>query len=199
MRHFFIFFISVIILSGCAGTPISVKPVTNFEPDRYLGTWYEVARLDHSFERGLTDVTANYTKRSDGAITVLNRGYDTKKEKFDDAKGKAKFKINENTGHLKVSFFGPFYGDYIIFDLDKTNYNTAYVSGGKDNYLWLLSRNPEINNVRKEHFIQKAHALGYDTDALIWVDQSRAGTRAAPHHRTVSGRFQLGFPDPPLR
>ena len=129
MKQIFSIFTTVLALTGCAGNPVKVTPVSGFDSDRYLGTWYEIARLDHSFERGMTDVTANYTKRSDGGITVLNRGYKTKKGEFSDAKGKAKFAGDETTGHLKVSFFGPFYGDYIIFDLDKTDYSYAYISG----------------------------------------------------------------------
>ena len=125
----------LLALAACASNPVNAVPVAEFDADRYLGTWYEVARLDHSFERGLSHVTANYTKRDDGKITVLNRGYSEKKGEFEDAQGKAKFAADESTGHLKVSFFGPFYGDYIIFGLDKADYSRAYVSGGKDNYL----------------------------------------------------------------
>ena len=161
-------------LTGCAGNPVNAVPVKNFDADRYLGTWYEIARMDHSFERGMTDVTANYTKRDKGGIVVKNRGYKVKKGKFSDAVGKAKFKGDEDTGHLKVSFFGPFYGDYIVFDMDQENYSYAYISGGKDNYLWLLARTPEVSESVKQDFISKSEDLGYNTDELIWVDQSRA-------------------------
>ena len=166
-------FISALALTACAGNPVNAVPVTGFDSERYLGTWYEVARMDHSFERGMSNVTANYIKRDDGKITVLNKGYKDKKGKYKNAKGKAKFAADKNTGHLKVSFFGPFYGDYIIFDLDKANYSHAYVSGGKDNYLWLLSRTPEVSETRKQDFLAKSSGLGYQTDDLIWVDQSR--------------------------
>ena len=165
---------SMFLLVSCAGTDIDVKPVTNFDADKYLGKWYEIARLDHPFERGLSDVTATYSKGERGKIIVENRGYNEKKSEFEDATGNARFAVNDKTGHLSVSFFGPFYGDYIIFDMDQQNYLYAYVSGGKDNYLWLLSRQPQVNDVRKQDFINKAAALGYDTDALIWVDHSRA-------------------------
>lgn len=166
-------FISALALTGCAGNPVNAVPVQGFESERYLGKWYEVARMDHSFERGMSNVTANYTRRDDGKITVLNKGFKDKKGEFKTAKGKAKFANDENTGHLKVSFFGPFYGDYIIFDLDKVNYQHAYVSGGKDNYLWLLSRTPEVTESRKQDFLAKSSGLGYETEKLIWVDQSR--------------------------
>jgi len=105
-------------------------------------------------------------------ITVLNQGYKASSQKTKAATGKAKFAADNTTGHLKVSFFGPFYGDYIIFDLDKTNYSRAYVSGGKDNYLWLLSRTPTITQSVRNDFLEKSKALGYDTESLIWVDHS---------------------------
>jgi len=103
---------------------------------------------------------------------VLNQGYKSSSQKTQTAKGKAKFATASTTGDLKVSFFGPFYGDYIIFDLDKTGYSRAYVSGGKDNYLWLLSRRPAITDSVRRDFIAKSEALGYETDGLIWVDHT---------------------------
>lgn len=160
-------------LAACAGRSIDVMPVTNFNADRYLGKWYEIARLDHSFERGLSNVTAEYTKRDDGKIAVLNRGYNDAKGAFTDAEGKAKFAQDETTGFLKVSFFGPFFGDYIVFGLDKTHYSYAYISGGNDGFLWLLSRTPTVSNAVRNDFIKQSKALGYNTDNLIWVDQSR--------------------------
>ncbi|GGX76270.1 hypothetical protein GCM10011309_27880 [Litorimonas cladophorae] len=174
MKNFVLSFLPMLALTACAGNPVAAVPVSGFETDRYLGTWYEVARLDHSFERGLSNVTANYTKRDDGKITVLNRGYNEKKGKFEDAVGKAKYASDPTTGHLKVSFFGPFYGNYIIFDLDKTDYSTAYISGGKDNYLWLLSRTPNVSDATRADFLKQSKALGYNTDSLIWVDHSRS-------------------------
>lgn len=163
-----------IMLTACAGQALNVDPVQGFNSERYLGTWYEVARLDHSFERGLSNVSATYTRREDGRITVLNSGYNAKKDKTTSARGKAKFAIDETVGYLKVSFFGPFYGDYIIFDLDKDNYTYASVSGGKDNYLWLLSRTPTVPSDVRDRFLEKSRALGYQTEDLIWVDQSRS-------------------------
>jgi len=112
----------ILLLTACAGNPVNAVPVTGFDQEKYLGTWYEVARLDHSFERGLSHVSATYARREDGKITVLNQGYKATSQKTKTAKGKAKFAADNTTGHLKVSFFGPFYGDYIIFDLDKTDY-----------------------------------------------------------------------------
>jgi len=172
MKKIITYVVAALGLVGCAGNPINVEPVTGFEAERYLGTWYEVARLDHSFERTMTNVTANYSLNEDGTITVLNRGYKQKRGKYTNAKGKAKFVKDEETGHLKVSFFGPFYGDYILFDLDKIGYGHAFVSGGKDNYLWLLSRTPTISDALRQDFLIKSSALGYNTENLIWVEQN---------------------------
>lgn len=164
----------VLLLSACAGNKVDAVPVSGFEADRYLGRWYEIARLDHVFERGLSNVSARYSNRRDGKIKVLNRGYHDGDGAFREATGKAKFAGDPSQGHLRVSFFGPFYGDYIIFGLDKTGYRYAYVSGGRDNYLWLLSRSPTVSPAVRRDFLKRAEALGYDTDSLIWVDQSRA-------------------------
>jgi len=167
----------ILLLTACAGNPVNAVPVTGFDQEKYLGTWYEIARLDHGFERGLSHVSATYTRREDSKITVLNQGYKASSQKTKTATGKAKFAADNTTGHLKVSFFGPFYGDYIIFDLDKTDYSRAYISGGKDNYLWLLSRTPTITQSVRSDFLKKSKALGYDTESLIWVDHSNPQTK----------------------
>ena len=172
MRYLLSLLTPLLLLTACAGNPVNAVPVTGFDTEKYLGTWYEVARLDHGFERGLSHVSATYTRREDGKITVLNQGYKASSKKTKTAKGKAKLAADSTTGHLKVSFFGPFYGDYIIFDLDKTAYSRAYVSGGRDNYLWLLSRTPAISDTARADFLAKSEALGYDTDNLIWVNHS---------------------------
>src|SRR5450631_1213142 len=96
------------LLTGCVGIPENVKPVQNFKPERYLGTWYEIARLDHRFERGLSRVTANYSLRDDGGLEVVNRGYSSKEKKWKEAEGRAYFVKGKDQGFLKVSFFGPF-------------------------------------------------------------------------------------------
>lgn len=172
MRLLLIMFFAALTNAACASTPVDAVPVDNFEGERYLGKWYEIARLDHSFERGMTKVTATYSRRDDGGIKVENKGCKAAKGKWSDATGKAYFTKGETIGQLKVSFFGPFYGKYIVFDLDKEDYAYAYISGGSDKYLWLLSRTPEISDQRRADFISKSQALGYDTDGLIWVEQS---------------------------
>ena len=115
-------FLAVLIL-GCARIPDNVEVVKGFNVLRYLGTWYEIARLDHSFERGLSNVSATYTLRKDGGIKVLNKGYDKKRGKWKQSEGKAYFVAGTDVGRLKVSFFGPFYGGYNIIDLDKKDYS----------------------------------------------------------------------------
>ena len=159
------------LLSACTGMPAGVSPVKDFELNRYLGTWYEIARLDHSFERGLEQVSATYSLRSDGSVKVLNKGYSPAKKQWKEAIGKAKFVQSSDTGYLKVSFFGPFYGSYVVFDLDKEGYEYAFVSGPDLSYLWLLSRNKTIAPELKARFIKKAAEIGFDTNKLIFVKQ----------------------------
>jgi len=177
MRYLMALLAPLLILTACAGSSVNAVAVTGFDSEKYLGTWYEVARLDHSFERDLSHVSATYTRREDGKITVLNQGYKASSQKTKTAIGKAKFAAESTTGHLQVSFFGPFYGDYIIFDLDKTAYSRAYISGGTDNYLWLLSRTPTVTESVRQDFITKSEALGHDTGDLIWVNQSSSKTQ----------------------
>ena len=170
MRLFKIILISI-VLSGCTGTPEGVEPVSGFELDRYLGKWYEIARLDHSFEEGLSAVTADYSLLEDGRVKVINRGYNAEKDQWEEAEGKAKFVDNADTAHLKVSFFGPFYGSYIVFGLDKHDYQYAFVAGPNHGYLWLLARTPEVSDDVIARFINEASQRGFETDNLIFVDQ----------------------------
>ncbi|TVK91865.1 lipocalin [Shewanella algae] len=159
------------LLSGCLGMPDSVKPVSGFELNNYLGKWYEVARLDHSFERGLTQVTAEYKMRSDGGVSVLNRGYSEADGEWIEAEGKAYFVNSDTDAYLKVSFFGPFYGSYVVFELDRENYSYAFVSGPDTDYLWLLSRTAVVEPEVMDKFIQMSAERGFDTSKLIFVAQ----------------------------
>lgn len=162
----------LLMLTACTGLPEGVQPVKPFEVERYLGKWYEIARLDHSFERGLSSVTADYTLRPEGGIRVINRGYSSAEQKWEQAEGKAFFVKDSDTGYLKVSFFGPFYGSYVIFELDQ-DYQYAFVSGPNRDYLWLLSRQPVISESLQQHFIDRARQNGFDVDKLIFVDQQQ--------------------------
>jgi apolipoprotein D and lipocalin family protein len=161
-----------LLLSACLGMPDGVEPVQGFDADRYLGRWYEIARLDHSFERGLSNVTAEYSLRDDGAIRVINSGFDTDEGEFDSVEGVARFVRGEDEAYLKVSFFGPFYGSYVVFELDREDYGYAFVSGFNNDFLWLLAREPEVSEDVRGAFIERAQALGFDVDELLWVDHS---------------------------
>ena len=161
-------------LTGCLGMPQGVVPVDDFEPERYLGQWYEIARLDHRFERGLSDVTATYTAREDGGIDVLNRGYSAAEGEWQEAEGRAYFVESRDRGYLKVSFFGPFYGAYVVFELDSEQYQHAFVSGPDHDYLWLLARTPEVDDTLLARFVERAGALGFDTRALIFPTHTRS-------------------------
>ncbi len=160
-----------IVLAGCTGLPKGVAPVDGFELQRYLGKWYEIARLDHAFERGLSRVSAEYERRDDGGIDVLNRGYDAADDGWKEAQGRAYFVTDPALGHLKVSFFRPFYSSYVIFELDKIGYRYAFISGPDRDYLWLLSRTPEVEPALYERFVRQATELGFDTAGLIRVQQ----------------------------
>lgn len=161
----------LLLLSGCVGLPENVQPVENFNLNKYLGTWYEIARLDHSFERGLSRVTAHYSLREDGGVKVVNRGYSAEKKAWKEAQGRAYFVKGSDQGFLKVSFFGPFYGSYVIFDLDHDAYRYALVCGPNKSYLWLLARTPQLDDALKAALVGKAAALGFDTRRLIFVEQ----------------------------
>ena len=172
MRIFLIFFISL-FLSACTNLPEGVTPVSDFEINKYLGKWYEIARLDHSFERELDKVSAEYSLREDGGIKVVNKGYSNRDKDWSEAEGKAYFVKSKDEGLLKVSFFGPFYGSYIIFELDKENYQYSFVAGNSRSYLWLLSRTPTVSQDIIDKFVIRSKELGFEIEKLIYVNQSR--------------------------
>jgi apolipoprotein D and lipocalin family protein len=165
--------ILVLLLTACMGVPENVKVVESVNASQYLGTWYEIARLDHSFERGLDKVTATYSVKDDGGIKVLNRGFNGAKNEWKEAEGKAYFvdapnADKTNTGKLKVSFFGPFYGAYNIIALD-ANYQHVMICGPDKSYLWILSRTPKLAEPVKQALVAQAKAYGFATDTLIYV------------------------------
>ena len=157
-----------LVLMGCTGIPEGIEPVTDFDQERYLGTWYEIARLDHSFERGLSEVTATYRANPDGSIAVLNRGFDQEEARWREAEGVARFVDSSTVAHLKVSFFGPFYGSYIVFELGE-NYEHAFVSGFNREYLWLLSRSPQVSDTLRNEFLETITKLGVAPYDLVWL------------------------------
>lgn len=162
----------VILLAGCTGLPDGIDPVSDLDVERYQGTWYEIARLDHSFEEGLSNVTAEYSVQDDGSIRVINRGFSEEEGQWEEAEGRAVFVEDEANGHLKVSFFGPFYASYVVFRLDE-DYRFAYITGYDRDYLWFLSKTPTVDDEALEDFKDVASAKGFDLEELIVVDQSR--------------------------
>lgn len=165
------------LLPACSMTPpLGVHPVKPFAVDRYLGTWYEIARLDHRFEEGLTDIQATYSLEADGSVKVLNRGLQTSNGKWREAIGKALFTGKRDEGSLKVSFFGPFYGGYHVAALDP-EYRWSLVVGPDRDYFWILSREPHISAGLRDQLILRARTLGIATDRLIWTPQNGKATQ----------------------
>jgi apolipoprotein D and lipocalin family protein len=159
----------VLFVAGCTGMPQGVRPVSDFDVNRYLGEWYEIARLDHSFERGLEKITAQYSLNPDGSLKVVNRGFDEASGQWREAEGKARFIDDPTTGRLKVSFFGPFYGAYNIIKLDHDGYRYALVCGPDTSYLWILARSSDLDRAIVKQLVSYAADLGFDTSQLIYV------------------------------
>ncbi len=161
--------IALVLLGGCVSVPEGIHPVEGFELQRYLGRWYEIARLDHGFERGLTQVSAHYSPRPDGGIRVINRGYDSEAAAWREAEGRAYFVERPDLGRLKVSFFGPFFGGYHVVDLDP-DYQHALVMGPSRDYVWILARRPQLEPPVRQRLTQRLRSLGVATAELIWVE-----------------------------
>ncbi len=163
--------LSLLFLSACSltGVPDGLSPVSGFELDRYLGRWYEIARLDHRFERGLQQVTAEYSLNADGSVKVVNSGVSESTGKRKTATGRARFVGDAALGHLKVSFFGPFYGSYVIIELDSDTYNHALVAGPSRRFLWVLARQPELDDVVYQSLVMRAKESGFAVEQLIKV------------------------------
>lgn len=151
--------------------PKGLKPVDGFDVNRYVGTWYEIARLDQRFERGLDNISAHYSLADDGGLKVLNQGRQQETGEWRKAEGKAYFIDQPTVGRLKVSFFGPFYGSYNIIALDKENYHYAMVTGRDRSYLWILAKTKTLPKEILDALIENAKSQGFDTGKLIWVKQ----------------------------
>lgn len=158
----------LILLTSCVNIPKNVEAVSSFEKEKYLGKWYEIARLDNRFEKNLNNTTAFYGVNENGTIKVVNKGYNFVKKEWDSAQAVAKFVNNDTEGRLKVSFFRPFYAGYNIVAIDK-DYQYALIYGNSTQYMWILSRNTKIDSITKEQFLKKAQQDGFDTSKLIWV------------------------------
>ncbi len=170
MKYFIL--LIAFVLTSCTGIPEGLVAIDGFEINRYLGTWYEVARLDHRFERGLENISANYSLRADGGVNVLNKGWDTQANEYRQALGKAYFVEQTNKGMLEVSFFGPFYGAYNIIELDKKDYSYAMITGPDRSFFWILSRTKQLPESTMQALLEKAKAFGFDTNHLIFVKQN---------------------------
>lgn len=163
----FLLLTCIFSLIGCTGIPDGIQPVKNFNITKYEGKWYEIARLDHSFERGLQNITAEYKIKANGDVEVVNKGLSTEGGEWQEAIGVASFVEANDLGYLKVSFFRPFYGSYIVFYLDES-YQHAFVSGPDKSYLWFLSRTPTPSKEIIEKFKKKSEELGFEVNNLIF-------------------------------
>ncbi len=161
-------------LSACStAPPAGVTVVTPFELGRYEGKWYEIARLDHSFERGLSDVSASYKQQADGSVQVINRGYDSQRGEWKQAIGRALFIGDPQRASLKVSFFGPFYGGYHVVAIDP-QYRWSMVIGPDRDYLWILARDKQWSHEVRAQLLEQARKLDIAVEQLIWVGQGRS-------------------------
>lgn len=163
---------AAVALTACSSVraPQGVQPVAKFNVDRYAGHWYELARIDHRFEKGLVNTSAHYSRAQDGSVKVVNRGYDPAKDRWREAEGRALFVENPTTASLKVSFFGPFYGGYHVVELDD-DYRWSMVIGSSLDYLWILSRTTTLPDGVRERLLAKAQSLGVDVNKILWVPQ----------------------------
>ena len=164
MKKTFFLSIAVCLLASCGKLTVDNTPVASIELDRYLGTWYEIARFDHRFERGLMQPKAEYSLREDGKISVVNTGLKDGKEK----RSTAVAKTTNTPALLRVSFFRPFYGDYRVLLLDE-DYQYALVGGSSDDFLWILARQPQLDEETKSLILAEAQRRGYDIGKLLWM------------------------------
>lgn len=160
---------TLISLAGCATIPDNTKAVSNFELNKYLGKWYEIARMDFRFEKNMDNTTAEYSLDKNGKVKVVNSGYDYVKNEYKSAEGKAKFRGQADIAELEVSFFGPFYSAYNVIALDP-EYKYALVAGKNTDYLWILSRTTSIPEEVKQEYLKLAEDAGYDVSKLVWVN-----------------------------
>jgi apolipoprotein D and lipocalin family protein len=160
-----------LLATGCAvSVPNHLQPVSPFDVQRYAGTWYEIARIDHRFEKGLVNTSAQYTLNADGTVKVINKGYNPEKKEWKTSEGKAQFLGDPKVAALKVSFFGPFYGGYNVVSLDP-NYQVALVMGQDTDYFWLLSRNKTMPQDQIQQHLKKAQSMGVNVSKVILVPQ----------------------------
>ena len=164
--------LGLLIFSSCSvKIPEGATAVNNFEKEKYLGKWYEIARLDFKWEKNMEQVTAEYSLKDNGHIKVDNKGYNYVKKEWKQSIGEARFVEDEKTSRLKVSFFKPFWAGYNVIDL-AGDYQYALVVGDDLDNMWILSREKTIPEDIKQRFLTKARSLGYKTEELVWTKQN---------------------------
>lgn len=171
MRRIALIITFAALLAACVGVPEGVSAVRGFNADRYLGKWFSIARLDHRFERDLEQVTAEYSKREDGGLRVVNRGYNPQTKEWKSVEGRAYFVDAPDVAALKVTFFWPFYGGYNVIEL-APDYSWAMVAGPNRDYLWILSRTPRLDQPTTDRLVGRARALGFPVERLTFVPQA---------------------------
>ncbi len=172
LTYLYSLILSVLIMGCSPSKEMSaefIPVVQNFNLNRYLGTWYEIARLPHTFEKDLDKVTATYSLRKDGMIEVINKGFNTKSGEWKEAKGKARFKDKSGNAYLEVSFFWIFYGDYKVIELDTLDYSYAMITSRSKDYFWILSRAPKLDDEIYDSLIAKAQNYGFDISKIYKV------------------------------
>lgn len=172
-RLIYVSIVGMTLIACHTARPSGIKVVNDFDIQRFQGTWYEIARLNHAFEKGLTDVSAIYEQQSDGPINVINQGYDPLQKKWYTAHGTALFLDRPTIGALKISFFWPFYGGYYVVALDKQHYQWAMIAGPTHRYLWILSRERTLAAAITTQLVNQARLLNFPTEQLIFVQHHR--------------------------
>ena len=160
----------LIFLSGCATKPLNINPIQNFDVNKYMGRWYEIARIDSFLKDGMDYVYSDYHLDKDGTISVLSSGLKAGDSTREYVEGEADLAKGRKTGFLEISFIRPFYSDYIVFKVDG-DYQYSYVGGSDKNHIWLFSKTPTVPEDIREDFLARANSLGYDVTKLVWVQQ----------------------------
>ncbi len=185
---FFLLSLPFALLTGCfhSDSTAAIPAVRNFDVGRYMGRWYEIARLPHRFERDLDFVVAEYSLNPDGTVKVLNSGMRSGKRKS--AEGRAKWKKNADPGtaELEVTFFAPFSGDYRVIRLE-ADYSSAIVTSSSRDYLWILSRTPELPEGRLEQYLSLCRDWGFPVDRLEYPRQEEENTLSAGNDKKENG------------
>lgn len=175
MKNILLLLCAFLGLNGChAAQDNNTKTIDNstvpvFDVRRFMGQWYEIARYEHRFEKGMTHVTATYSLQEDGSIKVKNEGYKNGKHK--EIEGRAKQPDPADPGKLKVSFFLWFYSDYYVLDIDP-DYRYVLIGSSSDKYLWIMSRDKTLSKEKQAELLDKLRVRGYDTEKLLFVDQN---------------------------